>query len=250
VALLLSSSLVVFDCLFRGIFFTFVNVSSDNLSDFLHSAYNLEVHVSTITVCLFFPFSAIAAMTARAVSQHRDAALVDPLTGLSNRRGLDRKIAELSAKAPGSLAVVVCDIDHFKRINDTYGHATGDEVIVGVAKLLAAGRRTDWEIARVGGEEFILLLPGADETLASDAADEIRVRIRDFDWRATGILNPVTASFGIAHVRDSLRYEDVLDAIKQADKALYRAKEAGRDRVVAAGTATVPEHAHPVLVCA
>ncbi|MBB4066026.1 GGDEF domain-containing protein [Gellertiella hungarica] len=233
-AFMIASWLVVFDCLSRGLFFTFVDRSSDSLSDFLHSAYNLEVHVSTITLCLFFPFSAITAMLARVADQHRRAALTDPLTGLLNRRGLEGVMGSIAdaGEAPG--AVIVCDIDHFKRINDRYGHGVGDRVIMDVARILVSQRDGRSHIARVGGEEFILLVPGVTTGEAVEIAEGARRAIEVADWGATGMPDGVTASFGVAAIGSGV--PGLGAAIDRADEALYRAKNAGRNRVVCAGS--------------
>lgn len=230
-ALALTALLVVIDCLGRGFFFTFVEATSDSMSDFLHSAYNLEVHVSTITVCLLFPLSAVTAMAKAVVDQHRSAALEDPLTGLLNRRGFETAIAKTVAGSGASGAIITCDIDHFKQINDRYGHAAGDRVIASVARVLAGtGTGTGGShIGRFGGEEFMICLPGLAAPQAAAIAELLRSRLEGSVLLDETPSHRVTASFGVAEFNGGL--EAVRDAIERADAALYRAKGQGRNRV-------------------
>ena len=156
---------------------------------------------------------------ARAVAE---LAFVDQLTGLANRRGALRWLETLQ---PGSLVVLV-DVDHFKRVNDVHGHATGDEVLVAVAGRLRAAVREGDVAVRWGGEEFLVLLRDADEAEWPLVAERLRAAVA-----ATGREPPVTASVGGAAVCDG---EDWEAALARADAALYDAKAAGRDRVVLA----------------
>ncbi|WP_373413849.1 GGDEF domain-containing protein [Ensifer aridi] len=126
IALVVTSWIVVLDCLARAIFFTFFTSSSDDFGDFATSLYNLEVSITTIIICMFFPFTALGASATAAIERHRAAAETDELTGLLNRRGFKRAL-ERDFKSGGlSGSLIVCDIDCFKRINDTFGHAVGD----------------------------------------------------------------------------------------------------------------------------
>lgn len=145
-------------------------------------------------------------------------AVTDPLTGLGNRR---RLAAALDRLEPGD-AVAVIDVDRFKRVNDTLGHAAGDRVLEQLARTMRAVARDDDVVCRPGGEEFVLILPGAGIEGARRVIEGVRER-----WNATG---PVTTfSAGIAVNRPG---EDPDDTVKRADAALYTAKRAGRDRVV------------------
>lgn len=173
-----------------------------------------------------------------------EAAVRDGLTGLHNRRHLDAAIAEELARAVREgtpLSVVMVDVDHFKSVNDRYGHAVGDELLVAVGWALARSLRPEDVLARFGGEEFVLLLPGAGLEAALERAD--RLRIACATATVPGPSGPVqrTVSVGVAALRtvaarcggtERVTPEDLLQA---ADEALYRAKESGRDRVVAAG---------------
>ena len=242
--LIVASLLVALDCLFRAVYFTFIHETSSDLAAFLHSAYNIAAHVSTVTLCMLFPFSAILAMTAAAVERLQTEAIVDPLTGLRNRRGFEQAVRDI---ATSQGAVIICDIDHFKRINDAHGHAAGDRVIAGVARELRAVAGERSVIARFGGEEFVLYLPGLAETDAVDMAERVRSRLTRRDWSAEGPETAVTASFGVA-IRDGRRLEETMEA---ADRALYAAKAAGRNRVIAASATAnaagiVPDDGTPI----
>jgi len=155
----------------------------------------------------------------------------DPLTGISNRAAFDealnREICSFKRHLT-TFSLLVIDIDHFKQINDTYGHITGDTVLQGVAqKIRDTVRRSD-EVFRYGGEEFVVLLSNTDAEGARFIAERIRREIKRHAFSANDKIK-VTASIGIA-ATNTIR--DVADTLYHADKALYQAKEDGRDRVV------------------
>jgi diguanylate cyclase (GGDEF)-like protein len=162
-------------------------------------------------------------------------AMQDPLTGAYNRRALlDRfgPMFEQAIKRDLDLCCIIADIDLFKRFNDTYGHTLGDQVIIAVARELANGLRPTDVVARYGGEEYCVLLPGLTVTQALEVAERIREKI---ETRCGGMIEVVadlkiTASFGLASIRQGA--ENYQDLIEQADYALYAAKQAGRNRVV------------------
>jgi diguanylate cyclase (GGDEF)-like protein len=158
------------------------------------------------------------------------AARTDPLTGLANRRHQQAALSEVDAST--RLAVALFDLDHFKAINDTYGHAVGDEVLVAVAQRLAAGVRSTDTLSRWGGEEFCLTMADCAEGTAVASAERLLHRICDTPIpTAAGPLR-VTASIGVA----AARAEAFDRLLIQADRALYQAKHAGRAQVVAAST--------------
>ncbi|WEX90594.1 GGDEF domain-containing protein [Sinorhizobium garamanticum] len=237
-ALVFTSAIVVLDTLARTIFFTFFTTASDDFADFADSAYNLAVHVTTITVCMLFPFIALGAIASAAVERHRDASERDPLTGLFNRRGFEQAIERgLKSTIPWG-AVVVCDIDYFKRINDNYGHAIGDKVIVALARDLRHIVGADGYVARVGGEEFVAFLPAAAPQDLYSIAQRLRHSFAERDWRGEGISDRITVSCGVSAVQSEERALD--KAISRADRALYAAKAAGRNQVVVDGAYHAP----------
>jgi len=161
----------------------------------------------------------------------------DHLTGLPNRRAfeslLDRHYREAQA-ALEALSVAFCDIDHFKRINDTHGHDTGDRVIQAIASALAETSGDNCHVARHGGEEFVMLFRGLGKQQACAQLDFVRERFagRNFRNRRTDEpIGQITFSGGVA---DVFAYGNPRDALKAADIALYEAKEGGRNRIVAA----------------
>jgi diguanylate cyclase (GGDEF)-like protein len=134
------------------------------------------------------------------------------------------------------LAVVLCDIDHFKNINDTYGHQAGDRVLRNLATLLMGELRrdVDW-VARYGGEEFLIVLPETELVDAIAVAEKIRLSVASHSFDFLGVTINVTASFGVArYIADSSMDDTAVDAlIADADACLYRSKDAGRNRVTA-----------------
>lgn len=166
----------------------------------------------------------------------RSQSVRDPLTALFNRRYLDESLEVEFARSVRSeqpIAVIMMDIDHFKIFNDTFGHDAGDVVLKEVAAVLARSTRRGDIAGRFGGEEFLLLMPGADAPRALARAETMRRSIASLDLRFGGqMLGKVTASFGVAvFPTDGDTRESLLHA---ADQALYAAKTAGRDRVMAA----------------
>jgi len=155
----------------------------------------------------------------------------DRLTGLSNRRQLDQYLAnELERARRGRLplTLVIADIDHFKRINDTHGHLVGDRVLVGVAEVMRDRvRKSDW-LGRWGGEEFMIICPNTEAEGASLLAEELRQAIHNTRFEGLGELS---CSFGVATLKPK---ESIENLIQRADTALYQAKHAGRNRAVTA----------------
>ena len=163
-------------------------------------------------------------------------ATTDALSGLPNRRALERHLAEevaLAGSRGTRLSAVVLDIDHFKRINDTYGHLTGDAVLAEVAARLRAVARAKEIVARFGGEEFVWLLPETDGAEALRAAERARLAIASAPFGDVGFL---TISAGVCEQRDAAA-GSLLDC---ADRALYEAKNAGRNRTSLYGHPTAP----------
>jgi two-component system cell cycle response regulator len=170
----------------------------------------------------------------QASERFREMAHRDALTGLYNRRYVNERLPALLGEAathrtPISLAIV--DLDHFKQINDTLSHGTGDTVLQHIAQLLAESATGPAIAARMGGEEFLLVFPGADAAEAQRRCERLRLRIRAHLWGPiTGRL-PVTASIGVTTAAEDLELASTL--LSRADHSLYAAKREGRDRVVA-----------------
>jgi diguanylate cyclase (GGDEF)-like protein/PAS domain S-box-containing protein len=155
-------------------------------------------------------------------------ATTDSLTGLANRRVLDERVEyeyRFAKRHKSSFSVVLMDLDYFKRRNDLYGHASGDEVLRQLGQLIASALRITDLAARYGGEEFVILLPGAATDGAMIFCERLRARMRAANWPD----EPVTASFGIASMDAST--ESGQSLIGLADEAMYEAKRAGKDRI-------------------
>jgi diguanylate cyclase (GGDEF)-like protein len=160
---------------------------------------------------------------------HRGLAIIDPLTGMLNRAALEAKIVAVTHEANLTgepVALAVADLDHFKVINDSHGHVVGDAVLATVASRIRSSLRAFDSAYRVGGEEFVVLLPGVDETAAAAVAERVRLAVSELP--IDGV--PVTISLGLAasEAGQPFDYQDVFAA---ADAALYQAKEDGRNRV-------------------
>ena len=156
----------------------------------------------------------------------------DPLTGVAMRRVLERRLHEAHARCcetGGSMAVLLCDLDHFKRINDTYGHPAGDAALIAVAGVLKGMRRTDDLCCRYGGEEFVLLMDatGGEDGLA--VAERLRKAIEELEFEVEGQRVPLTLSAGVASFPE-LYIKSAAELILFADEALYEAKRRGRNR--------------------
>jgi diguanylate cyclase (GGDEF)-like protein len=205
-----------------------------------------------------------AAEALRAVEQQRDAreresiearcrlaeisAQTDALTGLPNRRALDETFGLLIAEAERTLAplsVMLIDLDRFKNVNDTYGHDRGDEVLAAMATTLQESVRSSDFAARLGGEEFLVLLPGTDPMTAGMVAEGIADSLAK--TKVHGMERMVTASFGVAGY--PMHGVDMASLLRRADSALYRAKRDGRDCVrVATAPSGHEEELAPVSV--
>ena len=154
----------------------------------------------------------------------------DPLTGLFNRRKFSEILKselECECRSNIELSLVLCDIDNFKQINDSYGHNAGDKVLMAFSRLIAESLRKTDVVARWGGEEFLILLPDTSIELAISIAEKLRVKIAEYPFEQVGV---VTASFGVATFMPEDSEEDLFG---RADSALYKAKERGRNLVSA-----------------
>jgi diguanylate cyclase (GGDEF)-like protein/PAS domain S-box-containing protein len=164
----------------------------------------------------------------------RSQAIRDPLTGLFNRRymeeTMDRELNRAKRQRV-SLGMIMMDLDHFKHYNDTFGHSAGDELLSALGTLLKSQIREEDIACRYGGEEFLLILPGASQEVTLDRAEILRQAVKEMHLHYQG-LKPTTLSLGVAVYPD--HGDTGLTIIRAADAALYRAKQAGRDRVIAA----------------
>jgi diguanylate cyclase (GGDEF)-like protein len=173
----------------------------------------------------------LSSVTVQSDRDHRESSVVDPLTGLLNRAALAQKVDDLKPlpNQDRSLGLLIGDLDHFKQINDRHGHAAGDAVLRDVAYAIAGALRSFDLAYRIGGEEFLILLPDADDRGVEMVAERLRREV------ASCSTPGVTVSMSFGGVSGSCDGADFGALSAAADRALYAAKDAGRDCVVMAG---------------
>jgi diguanylate cyclase (GGDEF)-like protein len=182
-----------------------------------------------VSIALLVNLVAIVSAVTSAEIEHRAEAILDPLTGLLNRNALGPRFVELetqAARSGESVALVLCDLDHFKAVNDTYGHEHGDRALCETADAMRSVLRTFELIYRYGGEEFLIVLPGATPAHGAEVAERVRVAVVS---ARPGALD-LTVSAGVAAAAG--HRVDLGSLFRAADAALYEAKRAGRNRVV------------------
>ena len=198
---------------------------------YLATQYALISQTVATVFALAVAFFVLIILAADLLAEIKSRSVTDALSGVFNRRGFQERlqaIAEDPEARRKALSVVTCDLDHFKSINDTYGHTVGDKVIAAFADTLARAAAGRYLVARIGGEEFAVLLPDATVSAARQFAEQVRIAfaVRAIDGLEKGA--SVTASFGVAERADGEHWSDLLD---RADRALYAAKRDGRDCV-------------------
>ena len=184
-----------------------------------------------ITLFLLAAIGRVVALQVRAAAQLERVASTDPLTLLSNRRHIIWQLEQETSRVQrqnGTFSVAFLDIDHFKYINDTFGHVAGDKTLVAVGKLFSKNTRSVDVVGRWGGEEFVILLPGLSLAQAREAIERLRELVAEHPFKK---VRHLTASFGVAEYRPGEPLETLL---QRADRALYQAKAEGRNQVVTA----------------
>ena len=179
----------------------------------------------------------MALASLRSREQLQNQSIRDPLTGLFNRRymeeSFERELHRAARNKNPMVSFMMIDIDHFKKINDTFGHDAGDMVLRELSYILTKNSRKEDIACRFGGEEFVLCLPGASQEIAEKRASDIREAISRLSLRYEGTdMGVITISVGISIYPDL--GETPAELMKKADQALYQAKESGRNRVVVA----------------
>ena len=207
--------------------------SYPSMEGFLSSDYAFYMQFAASIVGFLLALTVLGTLVLDVIGRHRDAAERDPLTDLLNRRGFEQALPDFARGAFPDGAVLVGDIDHFKQVNDLFGHAAGDYVIIGFAQTLRRHLPKDAAVARFGGEEFVAFLPDVSLAEAGRLGDAIRLAFAEHGWHERGIDQQITASFGVsATARGD---HSVHDAIGRADACLYAAKAGGRNQVVVEG---------------
>ncbi|MDE1993081.1 MAG: GGDEF domain-containing protein [Rhizobiaceae bacterium] len=235
-ALVIIAALVVVDTLVRVVVFDIIYKGSDALADYNDSEYTFFMQISGGALGLCFALAALGSILMDLLARYRSAAEIDPLTGLLNRRGFEDALARLPG---GHLSGVVlsCDIDHFKQVNDGYGHAAGDLVITELARQIAASVGNTAISARFGGEEFVAYVPSVDLKQGTLLAQTVCDNFGGLRWSELGIDNRITVSLGVAAVVPGDR--TIHEAIARSDRSLYRAKSGGRNQVAVHSSETI-----------
>ena len=230
---LLLGLLIVFGlgCFIRPILAVMIEGPYTSYERFHETIYWTTMSVATSLFLLLIALLLVTAIALDLMDQLKRESLTDPLSGLFNRRGLEEgaeKMVRTATLHKMPLTVVICDIDHFKSINDTYGHACGDAVIAAFAHCLRDFIGPHHLCARIGGEEFAILLHGANAALGRLFAESLRTTLSVMSLPCLPDERRLSASFGVAEWTSG---EDLYSVLLRADDALYQAKNAGRDRV-------------------
>lgn len=224
------AAIVVIDIVVRLFIFNVLVGISDELNDFANSSYTYYMQVSVGVLSVSFALAALASVALARLEQYRLAAERDPLTHLLNRRGFDAALAAMPRAERLSGIVMTCDIDSFKQVNDSFGHASGDLVLAGLADLLVSRLPHATLIARFGGEEFVAYIPHMALASGGALAQSIRADFAARDWRSAGVPRQITMSIGLA--APVATEASLHDALARADRALYAAKAGGRNKVM------------------
>lgn len=203
--------------------------------------------VAYIVNVSLLPLAVVWMMNARLEAELQQQIIIDPLTSVFNRRGFEPALhREMSRyqRYREDLTVVIMDLDHFKQLNDAYGHAAGDNVLTAVAELLRKGLRDADVLARLGGEEFVILLPRTTIAEARPVVERLCHAMRENRHPVAGDSVRVTASWGITNTCGRME-ADGHELLRQADHALYTAKNNGRDQVCVFECSDSPETFQP-----
>jgi diguanylate cyclase (GGDEF)-like protein len=194
------------------------------------SVFQTDPPAVIVPAGLFVSVTVLSIALMRSDQEHRSEIVIDDLTGLLNRRALKQRTDELAVQSEMTgepIGVIVADIDHFKTVNDLHGHAVGDEMLRAAARVIRSELRAFDLAYRIGGEEFLVILPGANVAEACEIAENLRIAIkRDAECRTRFL----TLSFGVSASERGTRF-DYDTMFEVADSALYEAKRGGRDRV-------------------
>ncbi|MEJ8310819.1 diguanylate cyclase [Agrobacterium larrymoorei] len=237
--LLTAVSLVVIETMTRvTLLMTQTSATSmESLDTYLSSDYAYIAQFAASICGFLMALSVLASGAARVLDQHRQLADQDSLTGLLNRRGFDLAAPDFRVSTPPVGAALICDIDHFKTVNDRFGHATGDRVIIALASLLKETLPANAKVARFGGEEFVAYVPDLPASQLAILANMVRSAFAARNWSEGPFPVHITSSFGVSAI--ALGDHSIHDAISRADGFLYKAKEAGRNQVMQEGIAVL-----------
>ena len=233
----LRAEMIFFACLIGGICvlnaLKFLKITDGGL-DALHmdSRFQMVFYIYMSTLATIVPPSIVWLVLRRLTDSLRNMAARDPMTDLLNRRGLtDALVQYFSGRNAAPAHLLVLDVDHFKRINDSYGHQAGDEVICQVADLLRAGVRQGDLTGRIGGEEFVAILLDTEVADVLAVAERLRATIESHPIHITGVDAPLRCTVTIGISSRFYGANRLEEALREADAALYRGKAAGRNQV-------------------
>ena len=208
------------------------NMANAPLADeYRHSTSWLIYNFAIIMMVMIAGLSLTAVLTDDMVELIKTVSSTDLLTGLKTRRAFEEGFEDIFLKlerSPLPLSIIIADIDHFKLVNDTYGHQTGDRVIATFGKLISQGSRKTDLVARIGGEEFCIVLWNADANGARLVAENLRTQFQAAQFEGIPKHKKFTSSFGVATLKAGETSEELY---RRADQALYLAKQQGRNRV-------------------
>ena len=232
-------SFTVFSIAFPFVMYNMANTPAADQYQYSTSwfIYNFAI----IMMVMVTGLSLTAVLTDDMVKKIKTVSSTDLLTGLKTRRAFEEGFEDIFLKlerSPLPLSIIIADIDHFKLVNDTYGHQTGDRVISTFGKLIAQGSRKTDLVARIGGEEFCIVLWNADASGARLVAENLRTQFQTAQFEGIPKHKKFTSSFGVATLKDGEVSEELY---RRADQALYRAKQEGRNRVCLDQTHLEPE---------
>ncbi len=206
-----------------------------NARDYIHSPYALISQSSTAVLMVAVGLTLLSVLVLQIMADERSNSERDALSGLPNRRGFENGVRSARSHTSGGRdALITCDLDHFKAVNDTYGHHAGDLVIRGFSDLLVLLAPKSAILGRMGGEEFAIFLPDTTAEVATLLAQALGGGARKLEIAALPPSFRFTASFGVAELSTD---QELADALRDADVALYEAKRAGRDCVRQSGPA-------------
>ncbi len=213
---------------FRAIFtLNELPIESFMRSGLVHSMAFVAILLSVISLGFGIVWITTGLLQERLINLIR----VDSLTNVLNRRGLEEailKVSTLMIREEKPLSVIMVDIDHFKKVNDTYGHQIGDDILIQFSALLQSRVRKSDIVARYGGEEFLIVLPNTHSRSATLLAQKLCRRVETHDFESHSQHIEITASFGISTSQEAINWEKL---VSRADEALYKAKQNGRNRV-------------------
>lgn len=231
----------------RALLFTTSNVPA-YVWEFAHSPFWISVQLMLFLSMIVLALAILSAAIVDLIEDLQKERNLDSLTQLHNRRSFEeRSLTAVKERRYRAISLMMCDIDFFKSINDTYGHSAGDQVLQAVGRILLECCRTEDVAARVGGEEFAVLLPDTTLEGATQFADRVRNNLAQTLFTvkslsdASNVTQSVTASFGVAQRR---RNESMKDLLSRADAMLYAAKSNGRNNVTIAGQVQMPQSHH------